>query len=57
LLKRALICWSENSLPPEDMERYERFEQNYMDNFFWKCVEEKELMKKMASSSNSTVPS
>jgi hypothetical protein len=39
------------------MERYERFEQNYMDNFFWKCVEEKELMKKMASSSNSAVPS
>jgi citrate synthase len=56
LLKRALICWSENSLPPEDIERYERFEQNFMDNFFWKCVEEKEAMKKMVTT-GSGVPS
>jgi hypothetical protein len=57
LLKRALICWSENSLPPEDIERYEKFEQNYRDNFFWKCVEEKELMKKNVTAGNSGVPS
>ena len=46
LLKNAVICWSENSLTPDTQERYETFERNFRDNYFWKCVEEKEVMKK-----------
>jgi hypothetical protein len=46
LLKNAVICWSENSLMPDTYQRFEMFERNFRDNYFWKCVEEKEIMKK-----------
>lgn len=46
LLKNAVICWCENSLLPDDTELFERYERNFRDNYFWKCVEEKEVMKK-----------
>jgi hypothetical protein len=45
LLKNAVMCWSENSLMPDTYERYQMFEKNFRDNYFWKCVEEKEVMK------------
>ena len=46
LLKNAVISWCENSLMPDNTELYEKFERNFRDNYFWKCVEEKEVMKK-----------
>jgi hypothetical protein len=30
---------------PDTYERYQMFEKNFRDNYFWKCVEEKEVMK------------
>ena len=48
LLKTAVTSWSENSLQPDSIARYEQFERNYRDNYFWKIVEEKEVLKNTA---------
>jgi hypothetical protein len=42
LLRNALICWYENNTLPDNVEDYERFEQNFRQNFFWKQLEQKE---------------
>ena len=36
LLKNAVICWFENSPMPDTNEKFEKYEQNFKDNFFWK---------------------
>jgi hypothetical protein len=48
LLKQALICWTENCVAPESAEQFEKFQRSFRDKFFWKCVEEKEELKRTA---------
>lgn len=36
LLKNAVICWFENSPLPTDFDQYEKFEESFRQNFFWK---------------------
>jgi len=36
LLRNALMCWFENSPLPETVEIYDKFEQNFRNNFFWR---------------------
>lgn len=42
LLRNSLICWYENSPMPDSSEKYEKFEGNFRQNFFWKQMEQKE---------------
>jgi len=56
LLKNAVIMWCENSQLPDDTVLYERFERNFRDNYFGKCVEEKEVMKKTVRSEIPNMP-
>lgn len=46
LLRNALICWFENSPLPVTLDKYELFERNFRQNFFWKQLEQKEILTK-----------
>ncbi len=53
LLKNALICWFENSAMPSDLEQYDRFQDSFRQNFFWKQLEKKEELSKILQDNNS----
>lgn len=46
LLKNAIICWTQNSLLPDDPKVYAKFEANFRQNFFWKIIQQKESITK-----------
>jgi len=42
LLKNAVICWTENTVLPDDPKVYEKYESNFRQAFFWKIIQQKE---------------
>lgn len=52
LLRNALICWFENSTLPDDVEKYEQFESNFRQNYFWKQLDQKEELTRKLNVTN-----
>lgn len=38
LLRNAVMCWSENSPLPSNVNTYKDYEKKFRDNFFWKLL-------------------
>lgn len=45
LLKTALICWTEASPPPDSVQQWQVFADNYQTNFYWKQLQVKDEIK------------
>lgn len=46
LLKNAVICWTENTVLPDDPKEYEKYDANFRQQFFWKIIQQKEQIIK-----------
>ena len=58
LLKQAVMCWSENTILPDDPNVYEQWEKKFRSQFFWKIIQEKDEMRaKKAARGDLKIPS
>ena len=58
LLKQAVMCWSENTILPDDPYVYEKWEKKFRSQFFWKIIQEKEeMLSKKAARGDLKIPS
>lgn len=44
------MCWTENTVLPDDPLVYDQFEANFRQQFFWKIVQQKEMIIKAITS-------